>query len=195
LKKNMDDVPDELLVEKARGGETASFEELVRRHQQRIYRLVYGMTRSHSDADDLAQEVFLTVFRSLGKFKRESSFYTWVYRIAVNRSLNFLKKKSRERQRAEFSENLVPLDGGVQTGPSPEDESMGRELRGRLEDAIQSLPPGFRVTFLLVTDRGMSHAEASRILGCTENTVSWRMHKARGLLRDRLRPFLERGLS
>jgi RNA polymerase sigma-70 factor (ECF subfamily) len=185
----MDEAPDDVLVDGAIRGDRGAFEELTRRHQQRIYRLVYGMTRSHSDADDLAQEVFLTAFRSLGTFNRNSSFYTWIYRIAVNRSLNFLKKKSRERNRAEFTENLGPGEGDGRAR-SPEDESMGRELRGRIEEEVESLPPGVRAAFLLVANQGMSHAEAGRVLGCSEKTVSWRLHKARKLLRVRLRPFL-----
>jgi RNA polymerase sigma factor (sigma-70 family) len=98
----MDETPDDALVGHALGGDLEAFEDLARKHQQRIYRLVYAMTRDHSDADDLTQEVFLTAFRSLRTFNRRSSFYTWIYRIAVNRTLNFLKKKGRERNRTDF---------------------------------------------------------------------------------------------
>jgi RNA polymerase sigma-70 factor (ECF subfamily) len=185
----MDEAPDDVLVDGALRGDRGAFEELARRHQRRIYRLVYGMTRNHSDADDLAQEVILTAFRSLGTFNRNSSFSTWIYRIAVNRSLNFLKKRNRERNRAEFTENMAPGEGGGRT-LNPEDESIGRELRGRLEEEVESLPPRVKAAFLLVANQGMSHAEAGRVLGCSEKTVSWRMHKARKLLRVRLRPFL-----
>ncbi len=186
----MDEVPEDLLAAGAAGGDIAAFEELARRHQQKVYRLVYAMTRNHSDADDLAQEVFLTAFRSIRTFNRKSSFYTWIYRIAVNRTLNFLKRKGRERNRAEFTENLVPAEGGVRSGNDPEAESEGREFRRLLEEAVESLPPRFKAAFLLVASRGMNHAEAAGVLGCSEKTVSWRMHKARKILRDRLHPFL-----
>lgn len=96
----MDERQDDLLVEEARRGSREAFAELVRRHERRVYGLVFRMVRNHSDADDLAQEVFLTAFRSIASFRRGSSFYTWLYRIAVNMSLTFLKKRSREKDRA-----------------------------------------------------------------------------------------------
>lgn len=186
----MDERPDEVLVEEARQGREGAFSELARRHQQRIYRLIYGMTRNHSDTDDLSQEAFLLAFKSLGSFNRNSSFYTWIYRIAVNLSLNFLKKRSREKDRAEFHENLSDGDGGRAASSSPEGSSIRNELQFRLAEAVDTLPPLFRASFLLVVDQGMSHADAARALGCSENTISWRMHKARKMLQRKLRPYL-----
>jgi len=185
----MDDRPDELLVEDVRRGRTEAFTELARRHQQRVYRLVYGMTRSHTDADDLSQEVFMTAFRSISGFSGRSSFYTWLYRIAVNRTLNFLRGRGPERDRDEFHENL-PCGEAMAADTSPEGRSIRTELRGRLAEAVDSLPPLYRVSFLLVVDQGLSHAEAAKALGCSENTVSWRMHKARKMLQARLRPYM-----
>jgi RNA polymerase sigma-70 factor (ECF subfamily) len=191
----MDERPDEVLVSEARQGSAEAFAELARRCQQRIYRVVYGMTRSHQDADDLCQEVFLTAFRSMRGFRQQSSFYTWVYRIAVNLSLNFLKKRDREGAKAGYDENLG--DGRADANPvsSPEGDSIRGELRVKMREAVDSLPALFKASFLLVTDQGLSHAEAARALGCSENTVSWRMHKARKMLRARLRPYLDRSGS
>jgi len=185
----MDERPDEALVEEVRRGRTEAFSELARRHQQRVYRLVYGMTRNHSDADDLSQEVFMTAFRSISGFTGRSGFYTWLYRIAVNRTLNFLRERRPEKERAEFHENL-PCDSGSGDDASPEGRSIQSELRGRMIEAVEALPPVYKASFLLVVDQGLSHAEAARALGCSENTISWRMHKARKMLQNRLRPFI-----
>ncbi len=186
----MDERPDGVLVEEARRGRQEAFSELARRHQQRVYRLIYGMTRNHLDADDLSQEVFLTAFRSLRAFSGRSAFYTWLYRIAVNQTLNFLKKKGRERDRAAFHENLPYGEESQATAYSPEGHSLRGELQGRVAEAVNALPAHFRACFLLVVDQGLSHSETAQALGCSENTVSWRMHKARKLLQARLKPFL-----
>ena len=93
------------LVEEARRGGREAFAELVRRHERRVHGVVLRMAGNRSDADDLAQEVFLTAWKAIGSFRSGSSFYTWLYRIAVNTSLTFLKKKGREKNRAPFDEN------------------------------------------------------------------------------------------
>lgn len=185
----MDERAEDLLVEEARRGSREDFAELVRRHRQRIYGLVFRMAGNHADADDLAQEVFLTAWKSIASFNRGSSFYTWLYRIAVNTSLTFLKKRSREKARTEFHENMAGAE--TRRGPSsPEGNSVLNELKGRMDEAIESLPGHFRASFVLVASQGLSHAQAARVLGCSENTVSWRMHKARKLLQARLKPYL-----
>jgi RNA polymerase sigma-70 factor (ECF subfamily) len=185
----MDERPEDALVEDVRRGRTEAFSELARRHQQRIYRLIYGMTRNHSDADDLSQEVLMTAFRSIAGFRGTSGFYTWIYRIAVNRTLNFLRERGPEKDRAEFREDF-PCTGAQAGESSPESCSIRDELRSRMAEAVDSLPPIYRSSFLLVIDQGLSHAEAARALGCSENTISWRLHKARKMLQARLRPYL-----
>ena len=186
----MDERNDENLVDLARSGQAEAFMELVRRHRERIFAMIYGMTRDRSDAEDLTQETFMTAYRALPRFRRKSSFYTWVYRIAVNISLNFLKKRSREKDRAVFDENHAPADPATSVRCSPEETSVQSELEAKLADAVEALPPLFKAAFILVVNQGLNHAEAARSLGCTENTVSWRMHKARKLLQARMRHFL-----
>ncbi len=187
----MDERPEDRLVEEARKGGREAFAELVRRHERRVYGVVYRMAGDHSDADDLAQEVFMTAWRSIGSFRGGSSFYTWLYRIAVNASLTFLRKRAREKGREAFDENLGVPDRAHGAPSSPEASSAAIEFRGRAEEALLSLPAHFRSSFVLVAGEGLSHREAARVLGCSENTVSWRMHKARKILRARLRPWLE----
>jgi RNA polymerase sigma-70 factor (ECF subfamily) len=186
----MDERSEAELVEAARRGGREAFAELVRRHERRVYGVVYRMAGNHSDADDLAQEAFLTAWKAIGSFRRGSSFYTWIYRIAVNASLTFLKKKGREKERTVFDESLAVACPSRDRMSAPERSSEAIELGSRIEEAVGGLPGHFRAAFALVVDRGLSHAEAARVLGCSENTVSWRMHKARRLLRDRLGSFL-----
>ena len=191
----MDERSEAELVDAARRGGREAFAELVRRHEHRIYGLAYRMAGNHSDADDLAQEAFLTAWKAIGSFRRGSSFYTWLYRIAVNASLTFLKKKGRERNRTPFDESLPVAGASRGSASAPEGISAAVELESRIGEAVGGLPGHFRAAFALVVDQGLSHAEAARVLGCSENTVSWRMHKARRLLRDRLKSFLGEDMS
>ncbi len=186
----MDERPEDDLVEDARRGSREAFAGLVRLHERRVYGLVFRMAGNHSDAADLAQEVFLSAWGSIASFRRGSSFYTWLYRIAVNTSLTFLRKRSREKDRAEFHENMAGVDPGRDAFFSAEGNCSQNELRARINEAIDSLPGHFRASFVLVVSQGFSHADAARILGCSENTVSWRMHKARKILQARLKPYL-----
>jgi RNA polymerase sigma-70 factor (ECF subfamily) len=190
MNERMDDRTDEALVALAREGQPEAFMELVRRYRERIFAMIFGMTRDRSDAEDLTQETFLAAYRALPRFRLTSGFYTWVYRIGVNTSLNFLKKRGREKGRGEFDENVLPVGQSAAAVPAPEAFSAQGELEAKLAEAVEELPPLFRAAFVMVVNQGFSHAEAARVLGCTESTVSWRMHKARKLLQARLRPFL-----
>jgi RNA polymerase sigma-70 factor (ECF subfamily) len=182
------DVPDEGLVERAKQGDLEAYSELVRRYRERIYRTIYRFTRNQGDTDDLAQETFFQAYREIGRFREKSGFYTWLYRIAVNLSLNFLKRTKREMGRQTFDERFMEQQPAP--GFSPETASVNRELRDCLDEAVAALPPAYRTSFILVAYEGMSHRQASRILGCSENTVSWRIHKARKMLQARLKPVL-----
>ncbi|MBP7707636.1 MAG: sigma-70 family RNA polymerase sigma factor [Candidatus Aminicenantes bacterium] len=185
----------ELVAEAARGGREA-FAELVRRYERRVHAVVLRLAGDAADADDLAQEAFMTAWRAIGSFRGGSGFYTWLYRIAVNASLTFLKRKGREKRRMAFDDNAVAA--GPAAGPAPgdpEDRAGAGELKARVDAAVGGLPAHFRAAFALVVDQGLSHAEAGRVLGCSENTVSWRLHKARKMLRERLGPWLEEGRS
>lgn len=189
----MENLPDDVLVARAREGSSDAFMEIARRLQPRVYAVIYGMTRNREDSADLAQETFLAAFRTLRDFQGDSGLYTWVYRIAVNRTLNFLKKKGREKNRGEFDESKPGIVGDGRAVGSPEVGSLKKELGRRLEEAIDGLRPAYRTAFNLVAVQGMSHGDAARVLGCSENTVSWRMHKARKMLQSRLKPYLREG--
>lgn len=193
MKGNMEDRSDDNLVEQAKKGDVEAFTKLARRFQERIYYTILVLTKNDQDADDLTQETLLQAFKSLKNFKQRSSFYTWIYRIAVNLTLNFLKRKPRaygsdmlkESQTVEWSSSISNL--------SPESHSLRKELLNRLRDAIDSLPFPYKTSFTLVVFQGMTHGQAARVLRCSEKTVSWRMHKARRMLQSKLKSYLERG--
>lgn len=190
----MEELADEDLVTLAKKGEMNAFTLLSQRYNERIYRTLLAMTKNHEDADDLAQETFLQAYRSLRNFKQKSSFYTWVYRIAVNLTLNFLRKHEKEKYQEELSPEQPQTDGNYDLdGLSPEKRSLKKELRRKLDEAIGSLPLAYRTSFILVEFQDMSHDQAARILKCSENTISWRLHKARKMLQTKLLPYMERG--
>jgi RNA polymerase sigma-70 factor (ECF subfamily) len=179
--------PDESLVAEAKQGSLDAFSELVRRVQEQVYAVIFAMTRNHQDTDDLMQETFLSAYRALSGFAGRARFSTWTHRIAVNLTLNHLKRKGREKGRTSLDEGVaIPGQSGP-AAPSPESASLGTELREKLDLAVAALAPIYRATFTLVVLQGMAHAEAAAVLGCSENTVSWRMHKARKMLQERLK--------
>ncbi|MDD8027559.1 MAG: sigma-70 family RNA polymerase sigma factor [Acidobacteriota bacterium] len=186
----MEETADDALVERAQAGDANAFAELAGRLHERVYHTILGMTRSPEDADDLTQDAFMAAYRSLKSFRRKSSFYTWVHRIAVNLTLNHLKKKDRERGRTPYDDGKAVLDGPGAAASAPGNGETGRELAARLEAAIGQLKPVYKAAFNLVVYEGMSHARAAEVLGCSEKTVSWRMHKARKMLQARLQPYL-----
>ncbi len=181
---------DDRLVREAQHGDLEAFAELCRGLQKKIYSIIFAMTRNHQDADDLAQETFMQAFKSLKNFRRRSSFYTWIYRIAVNLTLNFLRKRPKERGQNGLEESLPGKWSSSEPPESPEVRSMSKELSEKLQSAIDSLPLSYRASFTLVVLQGLTHGQAARVLGCSENTVSWRMHKARKMLQARLEPYL-----
>lgn len=189
----MDGLSDEWLIHKAKKGDVEAFMALAEKVKSRIYKTIFMMTLNHSDTDDLSQETFLHAYKYMNTFKQRSSFYTWIYRIAVNLTLNFLKKKNREKGRIpDLEEKALTDDGQEYQRESPESQVLRRELGQHLEGAISSLPIVYRTTFILVVFQDMSHGQAAKILKCSENTVSWRMHQARKILQGKLSSYYGR---
>ncbi len=188
--------PDELeLVQRARRGDLQAYDELVRRYQERIYATIYHMTANHEDANDLAQETFVKAFRALRSFKGGSSFYTWLYRIAVNKTINFLKQR---RGRAHMS--LNDLDFNAEHDPdlvslisdkTPRREAHLNELQERLNAAMQKLSEVHRLVVTLHDIQGLPHEEIARIMDCNVGTVRSRLFYARQQLQAYLSDFLK----
>jgi RNA polymerase sigma factor RpoE len=183
------------LVKRARRGDLAAYDELVRRYQERIYATVYHMTANHEDANDLAQEAFIKAFHALESFKGGSSFYTWVYRIAVNKTINFLKQRKHRPQmslddldfNAEHDPDLVALI----SEKTPRREAGLKELQEKLNAALQRLSEPHRLVVTLHDVQGLSHEEIAKIMDCNVGTVRSRLFYARQQLQAYLSDYLK----
>lgn len=183
------------LIERARTGDLAAYDELVQRHQERIYGTIYHMTSNHEDANDLAQETFIKAFQALKSFKGGSSFYTWVYRIAVNKTLNFLKqRKNRQGMslndldfNAEHDPDLVALI----SHQTPRRDAALAELQKKLNEAMAKLSDDHRLAVTLHDVQGVAHEEIAQIMGCNVGTVRSRLFYARQQLQGYLADYLK----
>ncbi len=176
------DSEKELLIRCKQGDQTA-YRILVERHGPMLWRVVFRMTGSRTDAEDLSQEAFIKAFRSLSRFRGGSKFSTYLCSIVVNLTLNHIRRKRRRE------ESLMETEPAASTacGISPRSAAESNEIRAILERELNALSPEFRAAVVLTAVEGMTHSEAAKILGCAENTVSWRVHEARKRLRHRLK--------
>jgi RNA polymerase sigma-70 factor (ECF subfamily) len=177
---------DRTLVEKARGGDKAAFGELVKKHQRRVYATALQMTGDHGEADDIAQDAFLRAFVAIDKFDGRSEFHTWLYRIVVNLTINHLKRRGRTRPADENDPRVEATSVGEGHPDDPARALEKRRFYARLVAALDALPETLKATVVLVSFQGLSHRIVAEILGCSEGTVSWRIHEARKQLRERL---------
>jgi RNA polymerase sigma-70 factor (ECF subfamily) len=179
--------PDAGLVARWQDGDAGAFEELVRRHQGRVYRLVLRMLGNAQEAEDVAQEAFLSLHRHGHRFRREARFSTFMYRVATNAALNRRRRLSRIRAREEeFALRQAAGDDLPATPRDPEGAAVGAEVQVRVQQALLSLPPDLRAAIILYDIEGQSYRDIAAILGVPEGTVKSRIHRARGSLRDRL---------
>ena len=183
------------LVKRARKGDLAAYDELVRRYQERIYATVYHMTANHEDANDLAQEAFIKAFQALKSFKGGSSFYTWVYRIAVNKTINFLKQRKNRTQMSlddlDFNAEHDPDFVALISEKTPRREVSLAELQEKLNAAMQKLSESHRMVVVLHDVQGLSHEEAAKIMDCNVGTVRSRLFYARQQLQAYLSDYLK----
>lgn len=179
---------DRELVDAARSGDRGAFGVLVRRHQKRVYRLALHLLRNSAEAEDVTQETFVRAFGALDRFDGRSEPYTWMYRIAVNLSLNAIRsRKSSQRTTSSDDPRMESLLVDLQSGQgNPALATEDRLLAQALLEGIDGLSDVLRTTLILVIVDGASHADASRALGCSEGTVAWRVHEARRKLREYL---------
>jgi RNA polymerase sigma-70 factor (ECF subfamily) len=186
---------DEVLVARAQSGNTSAFDQLVIRYSPRLYGMIYHMTSNKEDANDLTQDVFAKAYRSLKRFRGRSSFYTWIYAIGTNMTLNFLKKRNR---RAAWS--LDNLDSGIQNdeamvdlahAANPRHQSDLNELQKKLNEAMQSLSNVHRAVVTMFDIQGIPHAEISKILKVSEGTVRSRLFYAHRQLQGYLEEFIK----
>ena len=174
---------DYALAQRAADGDMQAFEELYGRHNRRVYSLCLRMTGNAAEAEDLAQEVFIQLFRKVGSFRGDSAFTTWLHRLTVNQVLMHFRKRS-VRDEKTTDEGEVPEQRVLGTGNPGQMPVVDRIA---LDKAIAQLPPGYRTVFVLHDVEGHEHEEIARMLGCSVGTSKSQLHKARMKLRNLLR--------
>ena len=185
----------EYLVSRAIEGDFNAFDKIMLKFRERLYGVIYNMTFNHEDAADLTQEAFVKAFRSLPKFKRKSSFFTWLYRIGVNLTLTYLKKR-KARKFFSFDylidENMFPQDSTSfsSTDSSSDKATLLNELHEKLNEALSKLSDKHRTIVVLYEIDGLSHKEIACIMNCTEGTVRSRLHYAKLQLQSLLSDYV-----
>lgn len=190
---NMDELA---LVEAAKKGDIAAFEELVKRYDRNVFRIAQHITQNREDAEDVVQDAFLKAYGNLTQFQGQSKFYTWLVRIAVNEALMKLRRRRPERtvsldQDVETDEDTIPREV-ADWSPNPEQQYNQAELRELLQRTIQGLPAGFRTVFVLRDVEGLSTEETAEALGLSIPAVKSRLLRARLQLRERLNKYFKR---
>lgn len=191
---------DRQLIETAQAGGQAgyaAFEQLVERYRDRVYRLAVGMTKSPTEAEEVVQDAFLSLFRNLGTFRGDSTPSTWIYRIATNAALMRLRTKRRKPLLS--VEDIDPVQrpqGSIWPAGAwsrrPEEVVLDRELRERIEQAITELPEKYSIVLLLRDVEGLSNSEVAEMIGLTIPTVKARLHRARIFVRNELERYFAR---
>lgn len=181
------ELADEAIVDRVRGGDTALYEILVRRHNQRLYRTIRAILRDDADVEDVMQQAYIDAYTHLDQFKGDAKFATWLTRIAVNRAI---RRGHHDRRHLELvarnADHDLAIAHTAAPGPDPEHAMYGSELKIVLESLVGDLPEAFRVVFVLREVEGLSTAETAASLEINEDTVKTRLHRARRLLRDQL---------
>lgn len=184
------------LVRLAGDGDREAFRELVERYQRRVLAVVTGMLHDREAALDVTQETFIKAYRSIGRFKGDASFYTWIYRIAVNLAIDYQRREWRRpivdgsRGPGEsMNDELVDRLGDEAPGADPFQAAKDSELRERVREAIDELTPDHKAVILLRELEGLSYEEISRVMQCSKGTVMSRLHYARKKLQKRLKEF------
>jgi RNA polymerase sigma-70 factor (ECF subfamily) len=171
------------LTQRAAKGDMEAFEEIYRRHHRLVYGLCLRMTQNVAEAEDITQEIFITLFRKVGSFRGESAFTTWLHRLTINQVLmHFRKTKARKEEQAE--DDPEQADAGERaSGP----RATPLIDRIAIDGALAQLPPGYRATFVLYDIEGYEHEEVASLLGCAVGTSKSQLHKARVKLRKILK--------
>jgi len=191
--------PDDLtLVRLAQDGDVNAYDELVRRYQRQIYGVIYHMTSHHEDANDLTQEAFVKAWQALKSFKGDSSFFTWLYRIAINRTLNHLKQRKFREGRHAMSLNDLDMEAerhpdlvAIVSDKTPRRDLALDELKEKLNAAMQRLSENHRTVVTLHDIQGLPHDEIAKILNCNTATVRTRLFYARQQLQGILADYLK----
>ena len=185
---------DWAIVQRVQAGNVGAFDQLVQKYREHIFSVVYNMTSNREDASDLTQETFIKAFQAIGRFKGKSSFFTWIYRIAINTTMTFLKKRSRRRyisyeninEEVSTTEIFESLTAKTRT----EKGALVQELQEKLNDSLQKLSPKHRTVIVLHEIEGLGHAEIAEITKTSVGTVRSRLHYAKQQLQSYLKDYL-----
>jgi RNA polymerase sigma factor (sigma-70 family) len=185
------------IVRRVQAGDVAAFDVLIRKYRERLFGVVYNLTSNREDAADLTQDAFIKAFQSIQRFGGQSSFFTWLYRIAVNSAITHLRKS---RLRSFFSLESIDLDEPVARDivvaltdkSGGERDTYVRELQERLNAAMHKLSIKHRTVVTLFEIDGLGHQEIAEIMDCSVGTVRSRLHYAKQLLQAELQPYLRR---
>jgi len=175
---------DHALIRRAQQGEEAAFEALVERHRARAWRVARGLVGSEEDAQDLVQEAFLRVFRSLSSFDFEHGFTTWLYRIVTNLAIDHLRKRRAAISTTASSDEESDIDLADENGPAPAARLEQADLAREVQACLASLAPHFQSVLQLREMEGLPCTEIARIVGATHVTVRWRLHRGRKLFQE-----------
>ena len=182
-----DQISDEELVQRIRNGDTALYEAVMRRYNQRIYRIARSILRNDAEAEDVMQEAYVRAYQHLADFAGEAKFSTWLTKIAINESLGRLRRRARTSGSNSSSDVNLHIMETVMTGErDPESQAYDRELKLVLEDSIEALPENYRSVFMLRVVEGLDVNETAAALNIGAETVKTRLHRGRALLRKEL---------
>lgn len=184
-----------LLIDHLREGDETALAPLVDKYKRMVHRLALQITKNQEDANDVMQETFIKVYQSIHTFRQEAAFETWVYRIAVNEALNFVKRRERRRESPLSNAQEIDFDLSVRQQAEmvndPQIHAEKAELRRWVTKAVNSLSLKHRIVVILHELEGLTHAEIASILNCSEGTVRSRLHYARKQLRTLLKPYVD----
>jgi RNA polymerase sigma-70 factor (ECF subfamily) len=188
-----DESDSERLIARCRDGDHAAFKELVVRYQKRVYGIAFGMLHNPADAMDITQEVFIRVHQYLGHFKGSSSFYTWIYRIAINLCIDHLRKEAKGNQTVDYNDAL-DHDCGEEAGDllstswemNPARALDRKEMSEMIHQALQTLTPNHRAVLMMREVEGLSYSEMAEVMQCNKGTIMSRLFHARRRMQDAL---------
>ncbi|MEM1221341.1 MAG: sigma-70 family RNA polymerase sigma factor [Verrucomicrobiota bacterium] len=185
---------DWAIVEKVQAGNVGAYDQLVQKYREHIYSIIYNMTSNREDALDLTQETFIKAFQAIGRFKGKSSFFTWIYRIAINTSMTFLKKNRRRRfisyENVDDEMTKTEVFERLTSKSRTEKGALVQELQEKLNESLQKLSPKHRTVVILHEIEGLEHAEIAEITKSSVGTVRSRLHYAKQQLQSYLQDYL-----
>lgn len=188
ITKGGDNVSDEELIKRVKSGDIDAFEEIIAKYEKRVFSLIYNMLKNDNDIEDVAQEVFVKVYKNIDKFHGNSSLYTWIYRITTNLCLDYIKKQKS----VIYIDEKIQTDDGELDFQLPSEEKLQdelyeeKELKQKLEKSIAKLPDKQRVMIVLRDIKGLSYEEISEILEIKLGTVKSQINRARLKLKELL---------